>query len=220
MHAVNLPAHEVRRGSDSTLGGMVSVVHLVRHGEVDNPDQVVYADLAGFELSEGGRRQAAWASTHLAGHPIGAVYASPLDRARETAQVIALPHGLDPLVLPEVTEWALMSRWAGLAWADLDIHFPGELGAYLNDPLALDFAPESVTELALRVGRAVDALADRHSGQEVVVVSHQDPIQAAWLQLTGQHLGRLHQDKPRHCEVISLSRSAGWQQDSRVSPRC
>ncbi len=220
MHAVNLPAHEVRRGSDSTLGGMVSVVHLVRHGEVDNPDQVVYADLAGFGLSEGGRRQAAWASTHLAGHPIGAVYASPLDRARETAQVIALPHGLDPLVLPEVTEWALMSRWAGLPWADLDIHFPGELGAYLNDPLDLDFAPESVTELALRVGRAVDALADRHSGQEVVVVSHQDPIQAARLQLTGQHLGRLHQDKPRHCEVISLSRSAGWQQDSRVSPRC
>ncbi|MDE0709118.1 MAG: histidine phosphatase family protein, partial [bacterium] len=131
---------------------MVSVVHLVRHGEVDNPDQVVYADLAGFGLSEGGRRQAAWASTHLAGHPIGAVYASPLDRARETAQVFALPHGLDPLVLPEVTEWALMSRWAGLPWADLDIHFPGELGAYLNDPLALDFAPESVTELALRVG--------------------------------------------------------------------
>ncbi|MYB44426.1 MAG: histidine phosphatase family protein [Acidimicrobiia bacterium] len=220
MHAVNLPGHEVRRGSDSTLGGMVSVVHLVRHGEVDNPDQVVYADLAGFGLSEGGRRQAAWASTHLAGHPIGAVYASPLDRARETAQVFALPHGLDPLVLPEVTEWALMSRWAGLPWADLDIHFPGELGAYLNDPLDLDFAPESVTELALRVGRAVDALADRHSGQEVVVVSHQDPIQAARLRLTGQHLGRLHQDKPRHCEVISLSRAAGWQQDSRVSPRC
>ena len=197
---------------------MVSVVHLVRHGEVENPDQVVYANLAGFGLSDIGRRQATWASAHLAAHPITAVYASPLARAGETARTIALPHGLEPLVLPEVTEWALMSRWAGLPWADLDIHFPGELGAYLEDPTALDFAPESVTELALRVGRAVDDLADRHSGQEVVVVSHQDPIQAARLQLTGQRLGRLHQDKPRHCEVISLSRSAGWHQVSRVAP--
>lgn len=199
---------------------MASVVHLVRHGEVENPDGIVYADLVGFGLSDVGRRQAAWASAHLAAHPITAVYASPLARARETARAIALPHGLEPLLLPEATEWSLMSRWAGLPWADLDIHFPGELGAYLKDPIALDFAPESVTELALRVGRAIDALADRHSGQEVVAVSHQDPIQAARLHLTGQHLGLLHQDKPRHCEVISLSRSAGWRQASRIAPSC
>jgi broad specificity phosphatase PhoE len=197
---------------------MGSVVHLVRHGEVENPGEIVYADLAGFGLSEEGRRQATWASTHLAAHPIRAVYASPLDRARQTARVIAFPHGLEPLTLPDVTEWALMSRWAGLPWADLDAHFPGELAAYLENPLDLAFAPESVTDLALRVGRAVDALVDRHPGQEIVVVSHQDPIQAARLQLTGQHLGRLHRDKPRHCEVISLMRYAGWQQASRVAP--
>lgn len=196
---------------------MASVVHLVRHGEVENPDGLVYAHLAGFGLSDGGRRQATWASTHLAARPIRAVYSSPLDRARQTALVIALPHGLEPLLLPEVTEWALMTRWAGLPWADLDIHFPGELSAYLNDPLDLDFAPESVPELALRIGRAVDTLADRHPEQEVVVVSHQDPIQAARLQLTGQDLGRLHHDKPRHCEVISLSRSEGWRQSSRAA---
>lgn len=199
---------------------MAAVVHLIRHGEVENPYEIVYADLAGFGLSEGGRQQATWASTHLAAHPITAVYASPLDRARETARVIALPHGLEPLVLPEVTEWALMTRWAGLPWADLDIHFPGELSAYLDNPLDLDFAPESVPDLALRIGRAVDILADRHPEQEVVVVSHQDPIQAGRLELTGQDLGRLHHDKPRHCEVISLSRSEGWRQISRVVTSC
>lgn len=197
---------------------MASVVHLVRHGEVENPDGLVYAHLAGFGLSDGGLRQATWASTHLAAHPIRAVYSSPLDRARQTARAIALPHGLKPLLLPEVTEWALMTRWAGLRWADLDIHFPGELPAYLDNPLDLGFAPESVPELALRIGRAVDALADRHPEQEVVVVSHQDPIQAARLQMTGQDLGRLHHNKPRHCEVISLSRSEGWRQASRVAP--
>lgn len=199
---------------------MASVVHLVRHGEVENPDGLVYAHLAGFGLSDGGRRQATWASTHLAAHPITAVYSSPLDRARQTALVIARQHGLEPLLLPEVTEWDLMTRWAGVPWADLDIHFPGELSAYLERPLDLDFAPESVPELALRIERAVDTVADRHPEQEIVVVSHQDPIQAARLQMTGQDLGRLHHDKPRHCEVISLSRSEGWRQASRIAPSC
>lgn len=197
---------------------MSSVVHLVRHGEVENPSGLVYADLAGFGLGEPGRRQAVWAGAHLARRPVRAVYASPLDRALETARAIAVPHGLEPVTLPEVTEWALMSRWAGLPWADLDHHFPGELDAYLSDPVSLEFAPESLAELGARLARAVDGLADRHAGHEVVVVSHQDPIQAARLLLTGRDLRDLHHEKPRHCEVISLSRTAGWIETGRVAP--
>lgn len=197
---------------------MASVVHLIRHGEVENPGGLVYADLAGFGLGEPGRRQAAWSSDHLARRPIRAVYTSPLNRARETARAIALPHGLEPAVLPDVTEWALMSRWAGLPWAELDHHFPGELDAYLSDPVNLEFAPESLAELGARMSAAIDGVASRHTGQQVVVVSHQDPIQAARLLLTGQDLGRLHHQKPRHCEVISLSWTSRWIETGRVAP--
>ena len=197
---------------------MASVVHLVRHGEVENPHQTVYADLPGFNLSERGRRQAAWAGGYLRSRPIEALYASPLARAMETAAVISAHHSLDTEAVPDLTEWALLNRWRGLPWPDLDAHYPGELEVYLSRPLEMDFAPESVPELAARVGGAVAALAGRHPAGEIVVISHQDPIQTARLALTDQPLHLLHEAKPRHCEIISLRPGPCWRQSARRAP--
>ena len=72
------------------------IVHLVRHGEVDNPHHVVYGSLPGFGLNERGRAQARAVGGRLASHPIRAVIASPLTRAAETAQTVAEAVGLDP----------------------------------------------------------------------------------------------------------------------------
>jgi len=198
---------------------MASVLHLVRHGEVENPNQIVYADLEGFGLSRRGRLQAGWAGTYLANRPVRAVYTSPLDRALETALSIASPHGLRPIILEELTEWALLSRWAGRPWADLNAYYPGELDNYLRNPLQMDFAPESLDDLALRMAKVVNRLADLHPDLELVVVSHQDPIQAAHLYLLGYYLGELHTDKPDHCEVISLAKQeAVWNLRARLCP--
>ena len=198
---------------------MASLVHLVRHGEVENPHHTVYADLPGFDLSERGRRQAAWAGKVLASRPIQAVYTSPLDRAVETASMIVTCHPhLECETVPGLTEWALMNRWRGLRWPQLDIYRPGELATYLTRPLEMDFSPESVEELAARVGGTVSALAERHPGQEMVIVSHQDPIQTARLVLTGRPLDLLHEDKPRHCEIISLVPGMRWRESNRRTP--
>ncbi len=197
---------------------MASVVHLIRHGEVDNPHHTVYADLPCFYLSRRGRRQAAWAGNHLAPRPIEAVYSSPLDRAVETAGVIAARRGLEVETVPDLTEWALMGRWSGLPWPDLDSHFPGELEVYLTRPLEMDFTPESVGQLADRVGGAVSSLAAAHPAGEIAVVSHQDAIQAARLLLTGSSLRLLHETKPRHCEIITLNRGEAWRETSRLAP--
>lgn len=197
---------------------MASVVHLVRHGEVENPRNVVYADLPGFHLSERGRREAAWAGAFLSPRPITAVYASPLDRAMETASAIASFHDPEPEAVGELTEWKLLNRWKGLPWRELDTYRPGELESYLHHPTALDFAPESLQELAERIARAVTDLVRRNPEGEVVVVSHQDPIQAARLLLTGQPLGDLHRAKPGHCEVISLAVGRPWSERSRTVP--
>ena len=62
-----------------------NLIHLVRHGEVYNPDGILYGRLPGFHLSELGQRMAAAAADELAGHPITALYASPLQRAQESA---------------------------------------------------------------------------------------------------------------------------------------
>ena len=197
---------------------MASVVHLVRHGEVENPRNLVYADLPGFHLSRRGRREAAWAGDFLASRPVEAVYTSPLDRAVETASVIASYHGLRPEAVERLTEWTLMTRWKGLPWPDLDTHRPGELDTYLDDPVGMDFAPESLQDLAGRIATVVTELARRTPGGEIVVVSHQDPIQAARLELTDQALGDLHQAKPHHCETISLVPGQPWSEIGRTVP--
>lgn len=197
---------------------MASTVHLIRHGEVENPRRTVYADLPGFHLSGRGRRQAAWAADRLAARPIEAVYSSPLDRAAETAAEIAGRRGLASETVPGLTEWALMGRWRGLPWPDLNTHRPGELDVYLNRPLEMDFTPETVEELAVRVGGAVSALAERHPAGEIAAVSHQDAIQSALLLLTGAGLHRLHEAKPRHCEIITLAAGNPWTVTARRAP--
>ena len=197
---------------------MGTVVHLVRHGEVENPHHTVYADLPGFNLSARGRRQAAWVGKVLASCPIRAVYTSPLDRAVETASEIADHHNLGCTVVPDLTEWELMNRWRGLPWPELDRYRPGELDAYLTDPLRMDFSPESVEQLAARIAGTVSDLAESHPDQEIAVVCHQDPIQAARLKLTGRSLALLHHAKPRHCEVFSLVPGAPWKENARHAP--
>lgn len=194
---------------------MAHRLHLVRHGEVANPDHIVYASLSGFGLSRRGRRQAEAAAAHLATRPVSAVWSSPLDRARETADLIAARFDLAVLVDPALTEWGLADRWAGTRWEDLRTVFPGELEAYLEHPTDLSFAPESLDELAARVAAAAVRAANAGDG-DVVVVSHQDPIQVARLTLTGRLLTELWVDKPVHAAVVTLER--GWREVGTWAP--
>lgn len=73
----------------------ITVVHLMRHGEVANPDGVLYGRLPGYHLSELGRQMAERVAEHLAERDVTHVVASPLERAQETATPIAKAHGLD-----------------------------------------------------------------------------------------------------------------------------
>lgn len=183
---------------------MLARLHLVRHGEVHNPDGLVYADLPGFHLSDLGRRQAEAAAAHLATERIAAVVASPLDRAQETAAPIAAAVGIAVTGDERLTEWGLSGRWAGVPWADLDTHFPGELAAYARTPDDLPFSPESIDAVAARMAAVVTDLGARHPGETAVIVSHQDPVQALRLALRGIALAALGDDKPVHACVITL----------------
>ena len=196
----------------------VMPIHLVRHGEVDNPKRVVYADLPGFGLSERGEAEAEAAAQHLAELGVDHIYASPLQRAQETAATIAQATGAYVENHADLGEWHLGRRWAGVAWADLPTRFPGELEAYLATPTELDFSPESTAELAQRVAGIVREAATAHPGGSVVVVSHQDPIQAGRLALLDQPLTMLQSNKPGHCDVITLEPGTPWRQVNHWQP--
>lgn len=193
-------------------------VHLVRHGEVFNPNHVVYADLDGFNLSPRGVLQAHLAGRHLADGPIGVVLTSPLARARQTATAIARHHGIEPTIEPDLTETRQYPGWTGQRWEDLDRLFPGQVERYLADASSLDDVAESIAQVASRVVGVIErALATTQD--PIVVVGHQDPTQAGRLELTRRDLSELLIDPPSHASVTTLSEEAsGWVQTASWEP--
>ena len=186
-------------------------IHLIRHGEVYNPDHVVYANLAGFTLSDLGRSQALSTGRYLAESPITQIVTSPLERAVDTSALLTAAIGGVPIDVDDrLTEWDLSTRWAGVRWEELNHLFPGELDRYLTDPYDLPFAPESLAEVAHRMLAAVRTWTASATG-DVVFVSHQDPVHSGRLQLTGTIAVDYHSEKPEHSSVSTLARDdSGW----------
>lgn len=186
-----------------------SLVHLIRHGEVDNPHHVVYADLPGYGLSDRGFAQADSAAAYLATNDVRVVLTSPLLRATQTAAAVASSHGLDLTVDERLLEWEGGTRWAGVRWEQLEAVFPGELTAYLETPYELPFPTETLPECGARVAAAVKEATNALSAGELVVVSHQDPIHAGYLDLAALRPEKYHNDKPNHASVLTLEPSPG-----------
>ena len=170
----------------------MTVLHLVRHGQVDNPQKIVYGRQRGWRLSERGRREAEAVARHLGGKPIARVYTSPLERAVQTATVIAGTCGGDVEPRDDLVEALLCSPWEGMAWRDVKRTRSREWARYLFRPLEVCEVPEDLRALAARMEAALRAIAAAHPEQQVVAVSHGDPLKAGILALTGGDLRELH----------------------------
>jgi broad specificity phosphatase PhoE len=161
-----------------------TVVHLVRHAEVENPHNIWYGLLEGFPLSAEGRETAEALAEFFASHNLAAVYTSPLERARETARPIARARGLDVGICQDIAE--TQSYLQG-EYADRRVFLkPRNLRYFLNP-----FRPswgEPYRSVAARMVRAVEAIRRAHPGGEVVAVSHMTPIQIARLAVEGRPL--------------------------------
>jgi broad specificity phosphatase PhoE len=138
----------------------------------------------------------------------------------QTSQAIVAETGAELHVDPRATEWGLGTRWAGVEWAQLPTTFPGELEAYLEHPTQLDFTPETIEAVALRMAELVGDIGASLPEGSVALVSHQDPVQALRLHLTGRSLADLQEDKPGHACVITLvSTENRWSEIDSWCPR-
>jgi broad specificity phosphatase PhoE len=164
--------------------GEPTVIHLVRHCEVENPDNVWYGLLEGFPLSQPGRQRAQRLGEHFASHPLAAVYASPMERAQETAAAIAEPHGLAVQPVEDIIE--VHSFLQGQP-ADRRVLFKLRNLRYFINPLRPSWG-EPYRSVAARMLRGIGAIRLAHPGQEVVMVSHMTPIQVARLAAEGRPL--------------------------------
>ena len=150
----------------------------IRHGEVENPDHLVYARSAGFPLAAAGRQSAEALGDALRNAPIVAVWASPLERAVETAGALAARHGLPVQVDERLIEWGGLVRWQGTPWAtamvdpDLLAMYADPVGNCPADPLDL---------VGARVLAWAGEQASAHAEGVVVGVSHEAPLVAAYL---------------------------------------
>lgn len=146
---------------------------LVRHGETDYNRQGLALGRADVPLNEQGRRQALLLAQALAGEPVRAVYSSPLRRCLDTAQEIGRRHGLPVEPLPAVIEMDI-GEAEGLTYAQVRERFPDLLQRWLGpDPTAATMpGGEGLVAVQERAWQAIQALAQRHLQDTVVVVTH------------------------------------------------
>ena len=177
-----------------------TTVHLLRHGEVHNPNGVLYGRLPGYHLSATGRAMADAAADFFAERIVATVYASPLTRAQETAQPVAGRHGL-----PIVTDEGLIESGNVLEGTAVSLKRLARNPAnwrYLWNPVTPSWG-EPYTEVVARMWAVVKRGRDENRGQEAVCVSHQLPI---WVtRLHAEHRRLWHNPKSRECALGSVT---------------
>ncbi|MEY3361274.1 MAG: hypothetical protein RL531_993 [Actinomycetota bacterium] len=160
---------------------------LVRHAVTPQTGPLLSGRKPGIDLSDEGRRQAEATAERLAPPVrIDAIYASPIERTRQTAAAIAARHDLPVVTLDGVIE-AEYGDWTGGAIAELA---KTDLWKVVQAAPSRARFPngESIAEMQARMVAALDAVIAAHPGDHVVVVSHADPIKAAIAHYTGMHL--------------------------------
>jgi broad specificity phosphatase PhoE len=179
------------------------IVHLVRHGEVHNPKKVLYGRLEGFGLSDLGHRMASSAVQALAGHPVAAVYASPLQRAQESAAPWAEAFGLPIHTDERIIEPT--NRFEGKRMDRRTLINPKHWHL-MRDPSVPSWG-EPFAEIAARMLIAMREAHERIDSGEIVMVSHQLPIWMVHRAVAGKRLA--HDPRKRRCSLSSVT-SFAW----------
>ena len=149
---------------------------LIRHAET-GASGLLTGWMGGWHLNSAGQIQAQRLAERLSGLPIRAVYASPLERTLETAEIVAAPHGLAPECLEDLGE-VDFGEWEGYAFEDLQ---NDERWRQYNLCRTCTQPPggEWITEVQTRMARGLNCLAERHPEEIIAVVSHGDPLRCA-----------------------------------------
>jgi broad specificity phosphatase PhoE len=178
-----------------------TVVHLLRHGEVFNPDGVLYGRLPGFYLSDLGKQMAVRAADALADHDITHVVSSPMERAQETAAPLAERHGLAIAIDPDLIEADNIFEGQRVSVGDGVLRQP-RTWRHLWNPFRPSWG-EPYDEVAVRMHRAIDAARGQARGHEAVLISHQLPVWVARLHAEDRRLW--HDPRSRQCSLASLT---------------
>ncbi|HAP93892.1 MAG TPA: alpha-ribazole phosphatase [Desulfotomaculum sp.] len=166
-------------------------LYLVRHGETAWNAGLKFQGHTDVPLSQRGIEQAGSLARRLNNRKFTAFYASDLTRAIETAEIVAVPHGLAVKPVPALRE-VNFGSWEGLTFKEIKERFTELAQRWWNNPRDIPVPEgETLAELALRVNGAVRWILEHHlDGQEVVVVSHGGPIRIIIATMLGMDLNQ------------------------------
>jgi probable phosphoglycerate mutase len=189
--------------AERPAGPKPTMILMVRHGKTPTTGTKLPGRARGLHLSPEGTKQAAEAAKRIAGlKDVAAIYASPLERTKETAAPIAAALGLRTKLEPGLLECDF-GRWTGSDLKDL-FKLP-EWRTVQQYPSGFRFPDgESFSEMQLRIVSTIERLCARHPGRTVVAVSHADPIKAALAHALGTHLDLFQRIVVSPCSVSAV----------------
>jgi len=163
---------------------MITTVYIIRHGLTTTAEEKKYSGHQDVALSEEGKKQMERLADHLvykateiqlpgrADNSLDCVFCSDLKRSGKSAEIIARPFGLQPVVVPDLREISF-GRWEGMTFDEINHEYPDEFNAWVNDPLT--FFPvdgESTEAVRDRVMTAFFDIIEKGKGKKIAIVAH------------------------------------------------
>lgn len=180
---------------------MRSTVHVVRHGEVHNPEKILYGRQPGWRLSERGQEMAKTIGEWSKSLDLGALHVSPLQRAQETAAPIAAAHNISITTDERLIEAANIFEGKPFGVGDGVLHHPATW-KHLWNPWKPSWG-EPYEEQITRMLAAVFAANKAANGKDAICVSHQLPI---WILRSAiENRSMLHDPRKRECSLASVT---------------
>ncbi len=191
---------------------MSSTVHVLRHGEVENPNKILYGRQPGWYLSSRGQEMAATLGQWSKSIDLGALHVSPLQRAQETAAPIAASHNIAITTDERLIEAANIFEGKSFELGSGVLKHPSSW-RHLYNPWRPSWG-EPYVEQINRMLAAVFAAKDAASGKDAICVSHQLPIWILRSAIENRHL--LHDPRKRECTLASVT-SVHFDNDGVIS---
>ena len=182
-------------------GEIAATVHVVRHGEVHNPMSILYGRQPGWKLSERGIQMADAVANWSKDLSLGAIHASPLERAQQTARPIAESHGIEIKTDDRLIEAANIFEGKPFGVGDGVLRRP-TTWRHLWNPWRPSWG-EPYTEQVARMKAAVESARVAAKGKDALVVSHQLPIWILRSSVEGRRF--LHDPRKRQCSLASVT---------------
>jgi len=179
-------------------------LYLIRHGEVENPEGIEYMRLPGFGLSKKGREQMLTLSKKLKNKSIDLIYASPLQRTKESAKILSenISSKKIPIKYSQELLEANYKKWQGIKRNERN---KKELDGYWKDPIKYSaILGESLVCIQKRMTKKIIEIADKYPGRNIAILSHCDPIMTVRLFFEERSINDFWRVEAKHASVTLI----------------